>query len=286
MSKVIILTSIIFLVFEVSCKARREAGSESLPGLQEVEKGFAEVNGTLLYYEVAGSGDHIVLVHGNFGDCRYYDSQFEVFARNYRVLRYDVRGYGKSKLPDLGVPYSDFEDLKALMEYLDIPKAHIAGFSMGSGIAVDFVLAYPEMCSSLIPIGPWANGYDSPATASLWQEFGTIMAAAKENGREAALVEVLRAHWWRPEKVPSPVMDRLKQICDDYSFWHFSNPDPRLFLDPPAVQQLDRIKVPVLIITAQYDVDACREIADLMEDKIPNSRKVDFAGATHMMLME
>jgi hypothetical protein len=64
----------------------------------KIETGFAEVNGTRLYYEVAGTGDPIVLIHGNFGDRRYYDGQFEALARLHRVLRYDIRGYGKSIL--------------------------------------------------------------------------------------------------------------------------------------------------------------------------------------------
>src|SRR5210317_848418 len=109
----------------------------------KIETGFAEVNGTRLYYELAGTGDPIVLIHGNFGDRRYFDGQFDVLARAHRVLRYDIRGYGKSMLPIEGVPYSDFEDLEALMAHLDIDRAHIAGFSLGSGTAVDFCLAHP-----------------------------------------------------------------------------------------------------------------------------------------------
>jgi CubicO group peptidase (beta-lactamase class C family) len=76
-----------------------ETTSASRP---KIETGFAEVNGTRLYYEVAGTGDPIVLIHGNFGDRRYYDGQFEALARLHRVLRYDVRGYGKSMLPEEG----------------------------------------------------------------------------------------------------------------------------------------------------------------------------------------
>ncbi|MFX0197840.1 MAG: alpha/beta fold hydrolase, partial [Candidatus Hodarchaeota archaeon] len=60
----------------------------------DVESGFAEVNGTRLYFEAAGSGDPIVLIHGNYGDSRHWDDQFEIFAKDYKVIRYDVRGYG------------------------------------------------------------------------------------------------------------------------------------------------------------------------------------------------
>jgi pimeloyl-ACP methyl ester carboxylesterase len=252
----------------------------------KIETGFAEVNGTRLYYEVAGTGDSIVLIHGNFGDRRYYDGQFDALARLHRVLRYDIRGYGNSMRPEEGIPYSDFEDLEALMAHLDIDRAHIAGFSMGSAIAVDFCLAFPDRCSSLIAIGPWFYGYDSPLAQALFQDFGRISAAAVSGGREAALGQLLAATWWYPEKVPPRAFGRVKAIWSDYDFWHFRNPDPRRFLAPPAAEQLGRITVPALIITAEYDLDACRAVAQQMDAGIPDSTTVDLAGATHFMFIE
>ena len=109
-----------------------------------VDSGYAEVNGTKLYYEIAGQGEPIVLIHGNFGDVRYWDDQFLDFATHYKVVRFDVRGYGKSDAPVEGQPYNDYEDLRALLDYLDIKQTHIAGFSMGSGIAINFVLVYQK----------------------------------------------------------------------------------------------------------------------------------------------
>lgn len=60
------------------------------------ETGFAPVRGGRLHYEIAGTGDPIVFVHGNEGDCRHWDAQFEAFAKEFRVVRYDVRGFGRS----------------------------------------------------------------------------------------------------------------------------------------------------------------------------------------------
>ncbi len=84
----------------------------------------------------------------------------------------------------------------------------------------------------------------------------------------------------------SNMKNRITGIIYDFPFWHFINEDPRRYIDPPAVQQLDRISLPTLIITAEYDIEFCREIADLMEQKIPNTEKVDIPDATHFMLME
>lgn len=271
-------TSICLVLFLGAC--------EKAPKEMPVITGMAEVNGTRLYYEVAGSGDPIVLIHGNFGDCRHWDDQFEVFAKSHKVIRYDVRGYGKSALPVQGESYGDHDDLKALLGYLGISKAHIAGLSMGCGIAVDFVLAYPEMSNSLIAVGPWVSGFDSPAVEDVFNLIEKTSSIAKESGPRAAAEYFINDPCFNPQMISSRVKNRITEIAYDYTFWHFINEDPRRSLDPPAVQQLDRISLPTLIITAEYDIEACKEIANLLEKTIPNARKIDIADATHVMLME
>lgn len=68
-------------------------------------------------------------------------------------------------------------------------------------------------------------------------------------------------------------------------FWGFIHKDPIQFLIPSAIDQLDKIQAPVLIVTAEYDLKGCREIADHLEKTIPNSKKVILAGAGHAMNM-
>ena len=121
--------------------------------------GYADVNGTRLYYELAGEGHPLLLIHGFTLDTRMWDDQFDAFAQRYQVIRYDVRGFGRSAVPT-HEPYSHHDDVKALLDYLDIAHAHILGHSMGSGIATDFVLAYPEMADSLISVGTVVHGLD------------------------------------------------------------------------------------------------------------------------------
>ena len=95
-----ILPLVLLLCFPFGCKQGEEAASlaEETEEIQ-IETGYAEVNNTRLYYEVAGSGDAILLIHGNGGDRRHWDEQFEVFAKDYKVVRFDVRGFGKSAKP-------------------------------------------------------------------------------------------------------------------------------------------------------------------------------------------
>jgi 3-oxoadipate enol-lactonase len=179
-----VIPLVLLVCFVVGCHKGEEIAEEGSEF--QIETGYADVNNTRLYYEIAGSGDTLVLIHGNFGDNRHWDGQFEALAKNHKVIRYDVRGYGRSSLPVEGESYSNHDDLKALLEHLGISNAHVCGLSMGSGIAVDFALAYPKMCESLIPIGPWAFGYNSPATAEINELFGKISSVLKESGTKAA----------------------------------------------------------------------------------------------------
>ncbi len=130
----------------------KERCGEAANIMSSIKSGYAEVNGTKLYYEVAGGGEPIVLIHGFTFDTRMWDDQFKEFSKQYRVIRYDVRGFGKSSTPNEGEPYSHHGDLKALLDYLDIKKAHILGLSMGGSIAINFTLEYPDYATSLIPV--------------------------------------------------------------------------------------------------------------------------------------
>jgi 3-oxoadipate enol-lactonase len=116
----------------------------------QVQTGFAEVNGTTLYYEVAGVGHPFVLVHGHLLDRRSWDEQFAVFAERYRVVRYDQRGFGDSGLITPGEPYSDRQDLSTLMQFLGIESAYLMGVSGGGALAIDFTLEHPEMVDALL----------------------------------------------------------------------------------------------------------------------------------------
>ena len=234
-----------------------------------------------MYYEINGEGDPIVLLHGNFGDCRHWDDQFKDFAESHKVLRYDFRGFGKSSMPVEGKPYAHYIDLKALMDHLGIVKAHICGFSSGCAIAVSFVLAYPEMSKSLIALGPWVVGYTSPKVEESVSKAREIPRTLKEKGPKEAL-----DRFW--DYVFSQTLGckgdlKLREVGKDYSFWPFYNENQTISQKPSAFHQLSKIKCPTLIITAEHDSPACIEAADLMERDIPNTQKVVFKNASHAM---
>jgi pimeloyl-ACP methyl ester carboxylesterase len=108
-------------------------------------RGFAEVNGAKLFYEVTGAGHPSVLLHEGIADSRMYDDQFHAFAQHYRVVRFDIRGFGQSDLPPRDASVALYEDLNGLLAFLGIKKTYVLGMSMGGAIALDFTLAHPAM---------------------------------------------------------------------------------------------------------------------------------------------
>ncbi len=288
MKKLLMILSLVVLIcFLSGCKEGEEVASAA--GLTEeiqIETGYAEVNGTRLYYEVAGSGDAILLIHGNGGDRRHWDEQFEVFAKDYRVVRFDVRGFGKSAMPVEGQPYSCNDDIKALLEFLGISKAHIAGFSLGCAFAVDFVIAHPEMSRSLIAVGPWIFGYRSESIAELGSSMVEVSNVLEKEGKMAAFEAWMNTPHFKESLKDPAVYDRIMEIGKDFDFWHFTHMDPVQYLEPAAAEQLDKIKLPTLIFTAENDLKPCREMADHLEKTIPNSKKVELMDAGHLMALE
>lgn len=243
--------------------------------------GFAELSGGRLYYEIAGSGQPLVFVHGFSLDARMWDDQFEAFASRYRVLRYDLRGFGRSDVPTQ--PYSPADDLKALLTQVGMDRAHLVGLSLGGGIAVDFALAYPESLSALIPVDLALGGYQ-------WSEaWDQSVIPIWKHGR-GGNVEAARQLWIdHPLFAPAlagPAGARLRQMMRDYSGWHWVHHDPGHGLEPPAAGRLGTIRTPTLVVLGEQDLPDFQAMANMLHQQIPGAQKAVLPGVGHMSNME
>lgn len=120
----------------------------------------AEVNGVELFYEDTGSGYPVVFVHEFAGDHRSWQPQVRAFDRLYRCITYSQRGYPPSSVPTNPQSYSQdvlVEDLKSLVNYLQLRNAHFIGFSMGGSVVLNFALRYSELCRGIVVVGTGAG---------------------------------------------------------------------------------------------------------------------------------
>jgi pimeloyl-ACP methyl ester carboxylesterase len=256
-----------------------------------IDSGYAEVNNTRLYYEVEGKGEPIVFIHGSFGDRRFWDFQFRALSKKYKVLRYDLRGFGKSALPKEEEFYRDCDDLLALMNYLKIERAHVCGLSYGSFIAIDFALAYPQKCLSLIPIGARVAGDDLDDYKANSDSFKTIVAKTvdilKTTGKKAATDFLWTGDNSLSKSVQSSAArDVLLRMGYEYSWWRHLHPSKREYAFPQAIKHLDQIKMPTLVVTADFDVAICKQVASTLAKGIPGAKLMSIQGAGHIMNMD
>jgi len=229
-----------------------------------------------LYYERAGRGPAVILIHPGLWDSRLWDGQFPSLAKQHDVIRFDLRGSGRSE--PASAQYSDVQDLLEVMVFLDVERATLVGLSTGAAVAVDFALAYPEMVAGLVPVSPVLSGYE-------WTDLGMDMlrgemASAVEAGRPERAVEVAIAVW-APLETDPIVDERIREIALENASWFL-----RADLAKPAPSAEDRlheIQAPTMVIVGEQDIAEIHTIANLIVERVRGAQKRVIAGADHLV---
>ena len=261
------------------------AFSESPASAQLVKKGLRNVNGASLYYEVKGKGFPLVLISGGgLMDNRAWDKQFETFSKHYKVIRYDIRGIGKSSRPQGSFSHS--HDLQALLKFLKVRKAHVVGLSFGGGIALDFALDYPEMVDHMV-LAASGTSTDAKGEANL-QGLAWLSSIAKKDGI-AKMTELVSQ---TPTFIAKENLAAQETIRRNYLDNHdvFESDFPLVTLwqptKPAAANRLEEIRGPVLIMIAEHDIPAYKEITDRLAQGLSRARKIVIPGAAHAINLD
>ena len=252
-----------------------------------VETGYADVDGGRLYYETSGKGPALVLIHAGFLDSRMWDIQFQLFSENYRVIRYDVRGFGKSDVAQ--TKFSDYKDLRRILDHLEAKTASLVGVSNGGRIASDFAVEYPSMVDHLVLVSPGMSGYkfSGPEEEKLWEEFDKQMKPQEEADREGRAADSVEmdVNTWAPAQTLAN-RERITQIAMDNFHVHVENPwKLQVPPEPRTWERLSNIRVPTLLIIGDRDVPAQILMVDNIHTHIPGSKKVLIQGGDHIVNM-
>ena len=246
----------------------------------KTQSGFAEVEGGKLYYEVAGSGHALVLIHGGQMDSRMWDEQFALFSKSYRVIRYDFRGFGKS--PAATRPFAGEDELAQLLKVLGVQKTYIVGLSLGGRVAIDFALAHPDMADAIVAVAPGLSGFhfsDDPNGIDSWR-------AAQAGDWEKVTDYWLKNPYMVPAMENPKIAPRLHQLALENAHENLDNGALEKVLYPPAIERLPQIKVPTLVIVGNRDVADIHEICGLVYARIPGVKEVVIQGSGHIVNME
>jgi len=252
-----------------------------------VETGCAEVDGGRLYYEASGKGPALVLIHAGFLDGRMWDTQFQLFSENYKVIRYDVRGFGKSDVAR--TKFSDYKDLHGILDLLGVKTASLVGVSNGGRIASDFAVEYPSMVDHLVLVSPGMSGYKpaGPEEEKLWEEFDKQMKPQEDADREGRAADAVEmdVNAWASAQTPAN-RERITQIAMDNFHVHVENPwKLQIPPEPRTFQRLSQIRAPTLLIIGDRDVPAQILMVENIHAHVPRSKKALIQRADHIVNM-
>lgn len=243
------------------------------------QTGFVKVNEANLYYELAGKGSPIVLLHGAPLDSRMWEPQMEPLSRQFQVIRFDMRGLGRSIDP--GIPFTLYEDLYSLLKALRIEKVSLVGASFGSYAAVEFALAYPEMVECLVLVCP--GGFELPsADRQQWSQ--KIAEAAGQGMLEEVLELNLHLLLDGPTQQKGRVQDRREWLGAIFREI-FSQPPVQgnkpAWLNPDPRGRLGEIRVPTLVVSGQLDHPDFIRTAERLGSQIPDASHIRLHNSAH-----
>jgi len=230
-------------------------------GCRQTTRGYVSLGGEdRLYYEERGQGDPLILLHGHSLDTRMWDAQFGEFSKQYRCIRFDFRGYGQSSPQREDLPMTHVDDLLALMDALQIEKAHIIGLSMGAFVAGDMLAVCPErMLSCTLVSGGIRNTpgpsqpMDSVESARRDQEIAELKIRGIELYKKEWIEALMASGGSQRERMRKP----LEQMIGDWSAWQPLHKEVRLFYGKEAwdlLRQRGMTDVPTLIVKGENDV--------------------------------
>lgn len=150
-----------------------------------------------LHYTEHGSGEPLILLHGNGEDSSYFERQIAFFQNRYRVIAVDTRGHGKSPRGTAPLTLNQFaDDLSAFMDELDIASAHILGFSDGANVAMLFALAHPTRVKSLVLNGGnlFPEGLTEQTRREIDEEYEQAVATNDEDQLELLRLMIDEPH--------------------------------------------------------------------------------------------
>jgi 3-oxoadipate enol-lactonase len=238
-----------------------------------------DVDGAHIAYRIDGEGPDFVLVHAGIADMRMWDPLVALLARRFRIVRYDMRGFGETTYPD--APFSNSDDLAALMSAVKVERCVLAGASFGGLVALEFAATHPQLVERLVVIDPPLPGWD-------WSEDMRSFFAAEEAAFEAGRVEeAVRLNVERFVRSASADVQKLVADMQERAFRLQLELEPEAVeLDPPVSERLGDIAMPADVVCGDLDVKDFVAIAHTLAEQLPSATLHCVARAGHLPALE
>ena len=232
-----------------------------------------------LHVEQAGAGPDVVLVHAGVADGRMWDSQWVDWAARRRVTRLDLRGFGRSDLPEGA--FSHAGDVLAVLDALGIERAALVGASFGGRVALDFAASQPDRVPGLVLADA---GLPDHAWSAEIQAFGAAEDEAIEAGDLDAAAEV-NVDFWLPS-ASEPVRAAIREQQRNAYTLQVGRDDEEVLLTDDLTARLQAVDVPTLVLVGDRDYADFHAIADRLAAELPDTRRATISGAGHLPSLE
>jgi pimeloyl-ACP methyl ester carboxylesterase len=247
----------------------------------------ARVNGVELYYELSGSGEPLVLVHGSWGDHHNWDAVASALAESFRLLAYDRRGHSASERPvGQGSVFDDADDLAGLIDELGFGPAHVAGNSFGAAIALRAAARRPEVFRSLIvhepPLFPLLAGTEfEPALAEVQRRIGAVVGLLEGGDNEGAARLFAETIAFGPGAWDAQLTPDMRDVfVTNAPTWLDEVRDPdALHMDLDALASFDR---PALLTSGTESAPFFGPVVDMVAERLSRCERVTIEGADHV----
>ncbi|MBT3930412.1 MAG: alpha/beta hydrolase [Rhodospirillaceae bacterium] len=249
-------------------------------------------DGVNLWVEEHGSGAPVVFAHEFGGDIRSWEPQLRHFARNYRTIAFNARGYPPSDVPEDVSMYGQFravDDILAVLDGLGIDKAHIVGLSMGGFAALHFGFRYPDRALSLTVAGA---GYG--AHPDVHAQFADETKEVASRIEADTMAEFSKIYAIGPTRVQYANKDprgweAFSKERADHSTKGSANTMRAVQGGRPSlydfVEEMQALTVPTLIMNGDED-DPCLDVGVFMKRNIPSSALVLLPRSGHLINLE
>ena len=246
-------------------------------------KDYVEVPGGYLYYEQRGEGPDVVLINGGFADERMWDATVEWLAERVRVTTWDYRDTGLSA-PSYG-PYSEIDDLTAILDAAGVEQAILVGVSEGGRRASGYAHRHPERVTRVCAVAgsfgefPDPSAEESAARVVMRKHFADCEAALAADGVPA--VAALDVDAWCPGAPPNDrrlliglqIANSRMRLADEYY---------GVELDPPVKTRFAELKTPVSVLIAERDFQGTQLWARRLAAQAPDAELTVIPHADHM----
>jgi len=226
---------------------------------------YADVNGIRVYYEIYGTGEPLLLLHGQGGSIESFVYQIPALSKHFKVIAVDSRAQGKSTDADREITYALMaSDMSALIDKLNLGTVYVVGWSDGGNVGLELALAQPQKVKKLVTFG--ANYTHENFIAA-----PDNVVMEPNDPRILKTTPGLQKYKEGLDKLSPAVRKKLSDLGENY---------PNL-----TVEQLKQIKVPVLVVVGDRDAINLDQTISLFRS-LPHSQLFIVPGASHLVPVE